>query len=87
MEHDLVVAGRNKHGSHDAVRSIDARRRAVNRRLPTGVEGVRQQDHARLGALDAGAHQALDLENHFVFVNLCRGRWLAPGPGVVRMCS
>ncbi|HBW21035.1 MAG: tyrosine-type recombinase/integrase [Streptosporangiaceae bacterium] len=27
---------------------------------------------------DAGAHQALDLENHFVFVNLCRGRWLAP---------
>jgi integrase/recombinase XerD len=27
---------------------------------------------------DAGAHQALDLENHFVFVNLRRGRWLAP---------
>jgi len=27
---------------------------------------------------DAGAHQVLDLENHFVFVNLLRGRWLAP---------
>ena len=27
---------------------------------------------------DAGAHQVLDLENHFVFVNLRRGRWLAP---------
>jgi integrase/recombinase XerD len=27
---------------------------------------------------DAGAHQVLDLENHFVFVNLDRGRWLAP---------
>src|SRR5206468_3263970 len=27
---------------------------------------------------DADAHRALDLENHFVFVNLHRGRWLAP---------
>ena len=27
---------------------------------------------------DAGAHQVLDLENHFVFVNLRRGQWLAP---------
>jgi integrase/recombinase XerD len=27
---------------------------------------------------DAGAHQAVDLENHFVFVNLRRGQWLAP---------
>lgn len=27
---------------------------------------------------DAGAHQMLDLENHFVFVNLQRGQWLAP---------
>ena len=31
---------------------------------------------------EAGAHQALDLENHFVFVNPRRGRWLAPdAPG------
>ena len=27
---------------------------------------------------DGGAHQAVDLENHFVFVNLRRGQWLAP---------
>jgi site-specific recombinase XerD len=27
---------------------------------------------------DADAHRALDLEQHFVFVNLRRGRWLAP---------
>ena len=27
---------------------------------------------------DAGAHQAVDLAGHFVFVNLRRGRWLAP---------
>ena len=27
---------------------------------------------------DAGAHRALDLGNHFVFVNLRRGVWLAP---------
>ncbi|MGO9081225.1 MAG: tyrosine-type recombinase/integrase, partial [Streptosporangiaceae bacterium] len=27
---------------------------------------------------DAGAHRVLDLENHFVFVNLRRGEWLAP---------
>jgi len=27
---------------------------------------------------DAGAHQVLDLENNFVFVNLRRGEWLAP---------
>ena len=27
---------------------------------------------------DAGAHQVVDLENHFVFVNLRRGQWLAP---------
>jgi integrase len=27
---------------------------------------------------DADAHRALDLENHFVFVNLHRGEWLAP---------
>jgi len=27
---------------------------------------------------DADAHRAVDLENHFVFVNLRRGEWLAP---------
>jgi len=27
---------------------------------------------------DADAHRAVDLENHFVFVNLHRGQWLAP---------
>jgi integrase/recombinase XerD len=27
---------------------------------------------------DADAHRALDLDNHFVFVNLDRGEWLAP---------
>jgi integrase len=27
---------------------------------------------------DAGAHQAVDLAGHFVFVNLRRGQWLAP---------
>jgi integrase/recombinase XerD len=27
---------------------------------------------------DAGAHRALDLDGHFVFVNLDRGQWLAP---------
>jgi integrase/recombinase XerD len=27
---------------------------------------------------DAGAHRVVDLESHFVFVNLRRGRWLAP---------
>ena len=27
---------------------------------------------------DAGAHRVLDLENHFVFVNLRCGQWLAP---------
>ncbi len=27
---------------------------------------------------NAGAHRVVDLENHFVFVNLRRGRWLAP---------
>jgi integrase/recombinase XerD len=27
---------------------------------------------------DADAHRAVDLENHFVFVNLSRGEWLAP---------
>jgi site-specific recombinase XerD len=27
---------------------------------------------------DADAHRAVDLENHFVFVNLRRGQWLAP---------
>jgi integrase len=27
---------------------------------------------------DAGAHRVLDLENHFVSVNLRRGQWLAP---------
>jgi integrase/recombinase XerD len=27
---------------------------------------------------DAGAHQAVDLAGHFVFVNLLRGQWLAP---------
>jgi site-specific recombinase XerD len=27
---------------------------------------------------DADAHRVLDLENHFVFVNLYRGQWLAP---------